>query len=73
MLVTLHADTLPGGGVSIFNASGAEVAPEVNTGADRVARVEYVVRDPGAYFIRVRAVRVDATGTYQLNYSTTAR
>ena len=73
VLVTLHADTLPGGGVAIFNASGTEVAPEVNTGADRVARVEYVVRDPGAYFIRVRAVRVDATGTYQLNYSTTAR
>ena len=73
MLVTLRADTLSGGGVAIFNASGAEVAPEVNTGADRVARVEYVVRDPGPYFIRVRAVRVDATGTYQLNYSTAAR
>ncbi|HEY3101435.1 MAG TPA: protein kinase, partial [Methylomirabilota bacterium] len=70
MLVTLRADTLSGGGVAIFSASGAEVAPEVNTGADRVARVEYVVRDPGAYFIRVRAVRVDATGTYQLSYST---
>ena len=73
MLVTLRADTLSGGGVAIFSASGAEVAPEVNTGADHVARVEYVVRDPGAYFIRVRAVRVDATGTYQLNYSTAAR
>ena len=73
MLVTLRADTLSGGGVAIFSASGAEVAPVVNTGADHVARVEYVVRDPGAYFIRVRAVRVDATGTYQLNYSTAAR
>jgi len=73
MLVTLRADTLPGGGVAIFNSSGAEVAPEVNTGADRVAHVDYVVRDPGSYFIRVRAVRVDATGTYQLSYSTAAR
>jgi len=72
MLLTLHADTLPGGGISIFNAAGAEVAGEVTTGADKIARLEYVVRDPGAYFIRVRAVR-DTTGTYQLSYNTTAR
>jgi hypothetical protein len=72
MLVTLHADSLPGGGVAIFNAAGVEVAPEVTTGADKIARVEYVVRDPGAYFIRVRAVR-ETTGTYQLSYQTAAR
>jgi hypothetical protein len=43
---------------------------EVNTGADRVARVEHVVRDPGAYFIRVRAARgADTTGTYTLNFT----
>ena len=70
LALTLRADTLPGGGIALFNASGVEVAPEVNTGADRVARVDYVVRDPGAYFIRVRAARgVDTTGTYSLNYT----
>jgi len=72
MLVTLHADSLPGGGVAIFNAAGVEVAPEVITGADKIARAEYVVRDPGAYFIRARAVR-ETTGTYQLSYQTAAR
>ena len=67
-MLTLRADTLPGGALALFNASGVEVAPEVNTGADRVARVDYVVRDPGAYFIRVRAARgADTTGTYTLN------
>ncbi|HEV8654758.1 MAG TPA: protein kinase [Candidatus Limnocylindria bacterium] len=67
---TLRVDTLPGGTVTILNATGAEVAPEVNTGADHVARVDYVVRDPGAYFIRVRAAGArDATGTYTLSYT----
>ena len=70
LALTLRVDTLPGGGIALFNASGVEVAPEVNTGADRVARVDYVVRDPGAYFIRVRAARgADTTGTYSLNYT----
>lgn len=70
IVLTLRADTLPGGGLTIFNASGTEVAPEVNTGPDRIARVEHVVRDPGAYFIRVRAARgADTTGTYTLNFA----
>jgi len=68
--LTLHADTLPSGALALFNAAGTEVAPEVNTGADRVARVDYIVREPGAYFIRVRAARGgDLTGTYALNFS----
>jgi serine/threonine-protein kinase len=72
LALTLRADTLPNGAVALFNTSGVEVAPEVNTGADRVARIDYVVRDPGAYFIRVRAARTaDLTGTYTLNYSAT--
>jgi hypothetical protein len=72
IVLTLRADTLPGGGITIFNASGTEVVPEVNTGADRVARVDHVVRDPGAFFIRVRAARgADTTGTYTLNFSAT--
>jgi serine/threonine-protein kinase len=70
IVLMLRADTLPGGTIALFNASGTEVVPEVNTGADRVARIEFVVRDPGAYFIRIRAARaVDTTGTYTLNYS----
>jgi serine/threonine-protein kinase len=70
MVVTLRAEALPAGAVAIFNSAGAEVGPEVNTGADRVARVDYVVRDPGPYFIRVRAARgADTTGTYTLNYT----
>lgn len=70
VVLTLHADTLPGGAIALFNAAGVEVVPEINTGADRVARVDYVVRDPGAYFIRVRSARgADTTGTYALNYT----
>ncbi len=70
VVLTLHADTLPGGAIALFNAAGVDVAPEVNTGTDRVARVEYIVRDPGAYFIRVRSARgADTTGTYALNYT----
>jgi serine/threonine protein kinase len=70
VVLTLRADTLPGGAIALFNAAGVDVAPEVNTGADRVARVEYIVRDPGVYFIRVRAARgADTTGTYALNYT----
>lgn len=70
MVLTLRAETLLGGGVAVFNAAGAEVAEEVTTGADRVARVTYLVRDPGAYFVRVRGTRAgDASGTYTLNYS----
>jgi hypothetical protein len=70
LALTLRADTLPGGGIALFNSSGDEIAPEQNTGADRVAHVDYVVRDPGGYFIRVRAARgADTTGTYTLNYT----
>jgi hypothetical protein len=70
VVLTLHADTLPSGAIALFNAAGVDVAPEVNTGADRVARVDYIVRDPGAYFIRVRSARgADTTGTYALNYT----
>jgi hypothetical protein len=72
IVLTLRADTLPGGGITIFNAAGTELEPEVNTGADRVARVEQVIRDPGAYFIRVRAARgAETTGTYTLDFSAT--
>jgi hypothetical protein len=70
IVLTLRADSLPGGGLTLFSAGGTVLAEEVNTGADRVARVEHVVRDPGAYFIRVRAARgADTTGTYTLTFT----
>jgi eukaryotic-like serine/threonine-protein kinase len=70
IVLTLRADTLPGGGLTIFNGSGTVVVEEVNTGGDRIARLEHVVRDPGAYLIRVRAARgADTTGTYTLNFA----
>lgn len=70
MVVTLHDDTLPGGAIAILDSSGTEVGPEVSTGADRLARVDYAVRDPGPYFIRVRAARgADGTGTYTVSYT----
>jgi serine/threonine-protein kinase len=71
--VELRAETLTGGAVAIFNAAGTEVAAEVNTGADRYARVTYLARDAGSYFIRVRGARGDSTGTYTLTYASTAR
>ena len=72
IVLTLRAETLPGGGITIFNATGTEVVPEITTGADRIARVEHLVRDPGAYFIRVRAARgAETTGTYTLSFSAT--
>ncbi len=70
IVLTLRAETLPGAGLTVFNDTGTAVVEEINTGADRVARVEHVVRDPGAYLIRVRAARgADATGTYTLNFA----
>ena len=68
----LRAETLDGGGVAIFNSSGIPVAEELATGPDHVARVTYLAREPGPYFIRVRGTR-DFTGTYTLTYSSTAR
>jgi hypothetical protein len=70
IVITLRAESLPGGGLTVFNDTGTAVVEELNTGADRIARVEHVVRDPGAYFIRVRAARgADAVGTYTLNFA----
>jgi hypothetical protein len=73
ILVELKADTLSDAGVTIFNASGTEVADEVNTGTDHLARATYLAKDPGVYFIRVRGARGASTGTYTLTYSTSAR
>jgi serine/threonine-protein kinase len=71
--VDLRAESLPNGGVAIFNASGTEVAAEVTTGADHLARVTHMAREAGYYIIRVRGTRADLTGTYTLTYASTAR
>ncbi len=71
--VELHADTLVGGAVTVFNMSGNELTDEVNTGPDRVAKVTYFARDAGAYFVRVRGVRSELTGTYTISYAVSGR
>jgi serine/threonine protein kinase len=73
ILAELKADTLSDAGVTIFNASGTEVADEVNTGSDHLARATYLAKDPGVYFIRVRGARGASGGTYTLIYSSSAR
>jgi hypothetical protein len=69
----LRVDTLLGGGITVFNMSGNEVADEENTGPDKVARVSYLARDAGAYFVRVRGARPDIAGTYTISYAASGR
>jgi len=69
----LRAETLPGGTVTVFNMAGDEVGDEMNTGPDRVARMIYVARDGGAYFVRVRGVRLEHSGTYAISYTVSGR
>jgi len=69
----LKVDSLPGGGVTVFNMSGSEVVGEENTGPDKVARVSYLAREAGAYFVRVRGVRPDQAGTYTISYAVSGR
>jgi hypothetical protein len=70
LVAELVAQTIADAGVTIYNPSGAEVTAEVNTGLDHVGRVSYVVREAGAYFVRVRGSRPDLTGTYTLTLTT---
>jgi serine/threonine protein kinase len=70
ILVELRTETLGDGGVTIFNASNIEVAAEVDTGPDHLARTTHLAKEPGNYFIRVRAARGASTGTYTLTFST---
>jgi serine/threonine protein kinase len=73
ILAELRTETLGDAGVTIFNGSGNEVADEVNTGSDHLARATYLAKEPGVYFIRVRGARGATTGTYTLTYSSSAR
>jgi serine/threonine-protein kinase len=73
ILAELRTETLGDAGVTIFNASGTEVADEVNTGSDHVARATYLAKDAGTYFIRVRGARGASTGTYTLTFSASPR
>jgi serine/threonine protein kinase len=73
ILVELRTETLGDAGVTIFNGSGTEVADEVNTGSDHLARATYLSKEAGSYFIRVRGARGASTGTYTLTFSPSAR
>jgi serine/threonine-protein kinase len=73
ILVELRTETLGDAGVTIFNGSGTEVADEVNTGSDHLARTTYLSKEAGTYFIRVRGARGASTGTYTLTFSSSAR
>jgi len=70
ILLELRTETLGDGGLTIFNAAGTEVANEINTGSDHLARSTYLAKEAGHYFIRVRAARAASTGTYTLTFST---
>jgi serine/threonine-protein kinase len=67
--IELHPDTLPTGTVALVSTAGQTVGEETAV-AGRVARVTHVARDAAAYFIRVRAGREGATGTYSVVLTT---
>jgi serine/threonine protein kinase len=73
ILLELRTETLGDAGVTIFNAAGTEVADEINTGSDHLARSTHLAKEAGTYFIRVRAARGASTGTYTLTFSASAR
>jgi hypothetical protein len=65
----LRADTIPGASIALVSTSGTDVVDETSTGPDKVARITYLARDGGVYFIRVRGGGREATGTYTLIYT----
>jgi serine/threonine-protein kinase len=69
----LRVDTLTGGGITIFNMNGNELADEELTGPDKVARGSYLAREGGTYFVRVRGARPEMGGTYTISYAVSGR
>ena len=65
----LRLGTLGSGTISILSSSG-QVFDDATEVSGKVARVSYLAKDAGPYFIRVRAGRPDATGTYQIVLTT---
>ena len=69
IVAELHPNTLGSGTITILGAN-AQVLDDATEAAGKVARVTYQAREAGSYFIRVRAGRSDATGTYQVILTT---
>ena len=69
IVAELHPNTLGSGTITILGAN-AQVLDDATEAAGKVARVTYQAREAGSYFIRVRASRPDATGTYQVVLTT---
>jgi serine/threonine-protein kinase len=63
IVAELHLNTLGSGTITILGAN-AQVLDDATEASGKVARVSYQAREAGSYFIRVRAGRTDATGTY---------
>jgi serine/threonine protein kinase len=61
----LHLNTLGSGTITILGAN-AQVLDDATEAGAKVARVTYLAKDAGSYFIRMRAGRPDATGTYAI-------
>jgi hypothetical protein len=65
----LRLNTLGSGTITILGANG-QVLDDATEASGKIARVTYQAREAGSYFIRVRAGRPDATGTYQVVLTT---
>jgi hypothetical protein len=65
----LRLNTLGSGTITILGANG-QVLDDATEASGKIARVTYQAREAGSYFIRVRAGRTDATGTYSIVLTT---
>ena len=65
----LHLGTLGSGTITLLSQGGQTLDEDADA-AGRIARVTYQAKDAGAYFIRVKAARAEATGTYSVVLTT---
>ena len=65
----LHLGTLGSATITLLSQSGQTLDEDADA-AGRVARLNYQAKDAGAYFIRVKAARAEATGTYSVVVTT---
>jgi serine/threonine-protein kinase len=69
IVAELRLGTLASGTISILSPSG-QVLDDATEASGKAARVNYQAKDAGSYFIRVRAGRPDATGSYSIVLTT---
>ncbi len=69
IVAELHLNTLGSGTITILSPTGQSL-DDATEASGRVARVNYQAKDAGSYFIRVRAGRTDATGSYSIVLTT---